>query len=97
MVGGRHPPPRNRGTTSSSSWPSSSSTVSPPSVERLVSPSLQLLALLLLGRLLLRHQDHLLPRSVSSPSLRAADARPARVRGARSSRDRRRAVGDRRP
>src|SRR5215470_18412957 len=91
------PHPRNRGTTSSSSWPSSSSTVSPPSVERLVTPSLHLLTLLLLRRLLLRHQDHLLPRSVSSPSLRAGDARPARVRGARSSRDRRRAAGDKRP
>src|SRR5215831_15301831 len=101
MVGGRHPPPANRVTTTSSSsswpWPSSSSSVSPPSVEGLALPSSHLLALLLLGRLLLRHRHHLLPRSFSSPSLRAEGGRLARDRGARSSRGRRRAVADTRP
>src|SRR5437660_4412019 len=41
--------------------------------------------------------DHLLPRSFSSPSLRAVGVRPARARGARSEGDRRRAVGATRP
>src|SRR5215510_9263163 len=98
MVGGRHPPPANRVTTSSSSfWPSSSSSVSPPSVEGLALPWSHLLALLLLGRLLLRHRNHLLPRSFSSPSLRAAGGRLARDRGARSPRGRRRAAAGTRP
>src|SRR5690242_2449529 len=86
------PHQHDRIATSSSSWPSSSSSVSPPSVSRLVPPSSELLALLLLRRLLLGHEITSFRGSFSSPSLRAAGARPAPARGARSARGRRTAA-----
>src|ERR1700745_3519150 len=52
----------------------------------------KLLALLLLRRLLLGHEITSFRGSFSSPSLRAAGARPAPVRGARNARGRRTAA-----
>ena len=92
--GGRPPPPpkRSRVTTSSSSWPSSSSSVSPPSVSKLGAASSIGSTSSFSSSPSSWPLDHLLPRSFSSPSPRAAGARPAPVRGARSSRDRRTAA-----